>query len=271
MVTSSSLLLIAAAAAGRAAAATNENSGRGGGGGHSSSSSSSSSSNVRFLGFYSNGNAGQAAPGDAARESAVHANLFATANLTAIEAGFAQHQIAGMLTVSSVFLWHTDPVTGARAGGLRPGWHLHLQSMLAAAMPLVLKGGIRAFFLGDEVCCSQGVPGSNVSSVATIIRHALNQTASKAAADAIIYLNECSRAMHNNTRGYIGDMLPFAIDAISLDGQSAVDTLCVSACAACDVLCLPRLLTCLRSVPHPPQGTAPAHLTVAPAPSRNGN
>ena len=178
------------------------NGGNGGGGaggsgdsGAGAGSSGGGTSSVRLLGFYANGNAEEDAAGDGARFAAVHANLFATANLSAIEGVWARHQMPGMLTVDSVWLYHTNPVTHELVGGLRPGWRAHLSAMLNGAMPLVLKGGLKGFFLGDEICC-RGVPGANVSSVATAIRQALgNHTGSKAAAEAIIFLNECSRAM----------------------------------------------------------------------------
>ena len=177
---------------------------------------------VQWLTFYANGNGETAAPGDPARLAAAHANMFTTGNLSALEEAWATHQLAGMLTVDSVWLWHTNPVSKKPEGGLRPGWRAHLTAILSEAVPLVRKGAVRGFFLGDEVCCVQGVPGSNVSTVASIIRHALSSAGlgadSSSPGGAIIYLNECTRAFHNGTRGYLGDKLPAAIDAISLDG-----------------------------------------------------
>ena len=61
-----------------------------------------------------------------------------------------------MLTVDSVWLYRTNPATKAREGGLRPGWRGALRATLAAAMPLVLRGGIRAFFLGGERLKTRG-------------------------------------------------------------------------------------------------------------------
>ena len=84
-------------------------------------------------------------------------------------------------------------------------------------MPLIKKGAIRAVFLGDEVCCVQGVPGSNISFVATIIRKFLRTTT--AGINTLIYLSECTRALHPATgSGYLGNPLLADIDAISLDG-----------------------------------------------------
>ena len=172
---------------------------------------------VQFLTFYANGNAESASPSDPAKMEAVHANIFATANLSAIEAAWNEHGLAGMLTVDSVWLWHTNPAINKKEGGLRPGWRAHLQTMLSSAMPLIKKGSIRAVFLGDEVCYVQAVPGSNVSTVATIIRKFLRTTA--AGINTLVYLNECTRALHPATgRGYLGNPLPADIDAISLDG-----------------------------------------------------
>ena len=86
---------------------------------------------------------------------------------------------------------------------------------------------------------------------------------SKAADDAVIFFNECSRAicMQNNTRGYIGDMMtPFAIDAISgsLDGLCSSSLRCPAAVLApqstrgalrllaCVSLLHPRAVACHR-------------------------
>jgi hypothetical protein len=98
---------------------------------------------VRFLSFYANGNAETAAPGDAARLAKVNANMFSTANISAIEEAWTTHKLPGMLTVDGVWLWHTNPSTKQKEGGLRPGWRAHLQSVLAEALPLVSKGAIR--------------------------------------------------------------------------------------------------------------------------------
>ena len=176
-------------------------------------------SSVEHLTFYGNGNGGFSAPGDAAILSSMHATAMLTANLSAIEGAWATHKLGGMLTVDTVFLFYLNPTTSKREGGLRPGWQGALQAKLRAATPLIRAGAIRAIFLGDEVCCAQGVPGANVSSVAMAIRAKLDSLQSKD--KVLIYLNECSRALHKGERGYLGDAsghLPAAIDAISLDG-----------------------------------------------------
>lgn len=74
--------------------------------------------------------------------------------------------------------------------------------------------------MGDEVCCAQGVPGENVSSVASAARRKLDSLQSKT--KVLIYMNECTRALRKGQRGYLVDpatgKLPAAIDVISLDG-----------------------------------------------------
>lgn len=170
---------------------------------------------VQYLTFYSNGNGEKAAPGDASKLAAM-ATMLTTANLSAIENAWTQHHLGGMLTIDSVFRFHINPATGKREGGLREGWQSALRSKLAAAAPLIHRGAIQVIFLGDEICCAQGVPGRNVSSVAEAARHQLDSLHSKQR--VLIYLNECSRALHADQRGYLGDPLPAAIDAISLDG-----------------------------------------------------
>jgi hypothetical protein len=65
---------------------------------------------------------------------------------------------------------------------------------------LIHAGAINAIFFGDEVRCSQNVPGENVSSVATAICKQLDSLQSSATR-VIIYLNECSRALRNTAAG----------------------------------------------------------------------
>ena len=157
---------------------------------------------MQFLSFYANGNAATAAPGDAARLAELHANLFSTDNISSIEEAWDTHGLAGMVTVDGVWLWHTNPSTKQREGGLRPGWRAHLQSVLAQALPLVRKGAVRGFFLGDELCCTQGVPGSNVSSVASIIRHTLDSQAELASSGALgpEFLGGSRKQFHKNKK-----------------------------------------------------------------------
>ena len=174
------------------------------------------SSSVTQLTFYSNGNGELADPKDAALLASLNATMLTTANLSMLEAAWTEHRLGGMLTVDSAFKFYLNPATGQREGGLRPGWHGALEATLDAATPLIAAGAIRALFLGDEVCCVQGVPGQNVSSVAAAARSKLGSI--KAGAGVLIYLNECSRALHKGERGYLGDTLPPHIDAISLDG-----------------------------------------------------
>ena len=54
-----------------------------------------------------------------------------------------------------------------------------------------------------------------MSSAAAVIRAALDAAGAK----AVVYLNECGRAMNDRAyRGYIGDTIPAAVDVMSLDG-----------------------------------------------------
>lgn len=84
-----------------------------------------------------------------------------------------------MLTVQFCFQWYHNPVTGKSEGHLRDGWEGYLQSALTAATPMIRAGAILAVFLGDEVCCAQGVPGANVSSVASAVRSKLDSIQSR--------------------------------------------------------------------------------------------
>ena len=57
------------------------------------------------------------------------------------------------------------------------------------------------------------VQGSNMSAVARLIKTKLRA----AGTDALTYLNDCSRIVRDKTfHGYIGDLIPADIDAISL-------------------------------------------------------
>jgi len=98
---------------------------------------------VEFLTFYSNGNGDIAAPADAAMLSSMHATAMTTANLSAIEDAWATHKLGGVLAVDSVFMFHVNPATGKREGGLRKGWQSVLQSKLKAATAMIRAGAIR--------------------------------------------------------------------------------------------------------------------------------
>jgi hypothetical protein len=81
--------------------------------------------------------------------------------------------------------------------------------MLTEATPYLKEGSLAGVFLGDELCCG-GVPLSNLTAVADIVKAHLNTTG------GLVYVNECSYPFREH---YIGSMpqVPNSIDIISID------------------------------------------------------
>jgi hypothetical protein len=99
--------------------------------------------------------------------------------------------------------------------GLLPGWRARLGSWLDDATPLLKRGVIEGVYLGDELMCL-GVPYSNYSAVATIVRARLDSLGSK----AFIYSNECGGPFTMPGRVFSvppDTKLPAAVTQISID------------------------------------------------------
>ena len=99
--------------------------------------------------------------------------------------------------------------------GLVPGWQARLSSWMDDATPLLKRGAIEAVYLGDELMCL-GVPYSNYSAVANVVRGRLDTLGS----DAFIYSNECGSPFTMPGRIFSippDKKLPAAVNQISID------------------------------------------------------
>ena len=111
-----------------------------------------------------------------------------------------------------------DGIFDRSGGALDPNWSSNLQNLLKIAQPYVTKGIITGFFLGDELCCA-GLPLSNLTSVADMIRSTVNDDGygisgsddSGDSGDIIIYTNECDGTVNG------WPSVPESIDWISFD------------------------------------------------------
>lgn len=108
--------------------------------------------------------------------------------------------------------------------GLLEGWRDRLHGWLDDAMPMLSDGRIIGVYLGDELLCL-GVPFSNYTAVADIVKARLNAAGST----AFVYSNECGNPFTTQGKIWsIPDKLPASLDQISIDtyerGASEVAT-----------------------------------------------
>ena len=147
------------------------------------------------------------------------ANLGMSGSLDALVEAYEQYGMRGFLSVQHVGVWKAVAAGhhNQNETGLMAGWRVNLTAALTAAVPHLRSGALAGIFLGDERCCS-GIPFSNVTSVAAVVRSFLDGVAPH----SLVYINECSTPFddckkYNPSLSCWGDTVPDSIDLISLD------------------------------------------------------
>eukprot|EP01048_Picozoa_sp_COSAG05_P001132 COSAG05_NODE_37_length_27688_cov_18.080394_4_plen_206_part_00 len=181
---------------------------------------------LKFLTWYN-------APGDGDWLTQTHSNLLTNENLDHMMGPYKDpynvtHNPYFMLDLHrpgprSIPWWVQPTEWDQLGGGLRPGWDVDIAAELDQALPHIMSGKVVGIFLGDEPG-SNGVPFSNISTVANFVKAKLAHTR------AFVYINEASQAFspstakaHPNFQGHY-TYLPVGLDIISLDGYCMGDT-----------------------------------------------